>query len=43
MDVQSGDIVQGCAMRDSFAHASPDTKPEADPWNFMPNTEVARQ
>jgi hypothetical protein len=42
MDVQSGDIVSDYAVRDSFAYASPDTKPEADPWNFMPNTDKVR-
>ena len=42
MDVQSGDIVSDYAVRESFAYANPDTKTEADPWNFMPNTDKVR-
>jgi hypothetical protein len=36
MEVQSGDIVAEYAVRDSFAYANEEGKPQADPWNFMP-------
>ena len=42
MDAMSGAIVNTYDVRQAFAYAPRDTKPAADPWNFMPSEEKVR-
>jgi hypothetical protein len=42
MDAMSGDIVTTYDVRESYAHASAEGKPAADPWNFMSAEEKVR-
>lgn len=42
MDAQSGDILATYEIKESFAHASPESQVQAEPWNFMPAADKVR-